>query len=75
LPAAASRSRDLLAAGFRIDRATAWVEEGVLAYLSGEAAGDVLATVTAMSASGSRLLKSVVETDLDSPAYLTAIRV
>jgi methyltransferase (TIGR00027 family) len=61
--------RHLRAAGFEAGLPTVWVEEGVLAYLPDDAVREVLATVTSLSAPGSRLAKSVVEPDLQQPAY------
>jgi methyltransferase (TIGR00027 family) len=45
----------LLAAGFGPDRPTLWVPEGLLTYLSADDAARLFATVTALSAPGSRL--------------------
>lgn len=51
---------DLLAAGFDTDQPTAWLEEGVLAYLSPRHATAVLEAITATSKSGSRLAKTAM---------------
>ncbi|GAA3359229.1 SAM-dependent methyltransferase [Saccharopolyspora gregorii] len=51
---------DLTAAGFDPARRTAWLEEGVLAYLPPADATAVLDTITELSAPGSRLVKTAI---------------
>lgn len=48
-------SSALTAAGFDTEAPTAWLAEGLLPYLPGQAERDLLATVTELSAPGSRL--------------------
>lgn len=45
----------LIAAGFDVTAPTGWLAEGLLPYLPGQAERDLLATVTELSAPGSRL--------------------
>ncbi|MEU6131224.1 SAM-dependent methyltransferase [Saccharopolyspora sp. NPDC047091] len=51
---------DLAAAGFDPTRRTAWLEEGVLAYLPPADATAVLDTITELSPPGSRLAKTAI---------------
>lgn len=51
---------DLVAAGFDTNLPTAWLEEGVLAYLSPSDATAVLEAITATSEPGSRLAKAAM---------------
>ena len=48
-------SAELIGAGFQPARATAWLVEGLLIYLSAEEAADLLSAVGALSAPASRL--------------------
>jgi methyltransferase (TIGR00027 family) len=64
----------LRAAGFRPGEPTAWLAEGLLRYLGETGGGQLLARVTALSTSGSRL--AVEQTGLAmlrSPAMLAAL--
>lgn len=61
--------KPLLAAGFRVDEPTHWVDEGVLGYLSSEEALAVVAALTELSAPGSNFGVSRFAVDPNSGQY------
>lgn len=61
--------RPLLAEGFRIDRPTHWVDEGVLGYLSAPEALAVVRDLTELSAPGSNFGVGRFAVDQDSGQY------
>lgn len=59
----------LLAAGYDPDQPTAWVDEGVIPYLSHEEAVEAATTITRLSALGSEFGTVVAQVDESQPSY------